>query len=138
MPNGRKFVVFCVASCNFVWKARVMSQSIKKSLIVRKASPPSESVTKRIKGNKGKQKGDLDFPLNFGREIKQNRNHYICIALLWFSVSGGKVPQDRTIIRSVTRTVSLPLFVCMCVISSIGIVIALGLVLFNIWNSHRR
>lgn len=51
---------------------------------------------------------------------------------------GGKVPQDRTIIRRVLRTVSLPLFICMCVISSIGISIAIGLVVFNIWNNHRR
>lgn len=52
--------------------------------------------------------------------------------------SGGKVPQDRTIIRRVLRTVSLPLFICMCVISSVGIIIAVGLIVFNIWNSHRR
>lgn len=48
------------------------------------------------------------------------------------------MPQDRTIIRRVLRTVSLPLFVCMCVISSVGILIAIGLIIFNMWNSHRR
>ncbi|CAD1475175.1 unnamed protein product [Heterotrigona itama] len=51
---------------------------------------------------------------------------------------GGKVPQDRTIIRTVLRTVSLPLFICMGTISSVGIIIALGLIIFNIWNRHRR
>ncbi|XP_031840658.1 gamma-aminobutyric acid type B receptor subunit 1 isoform X3 [Nomia melanderi] len=51
---------------------------------------------------------------------------------------GGKVPQDRTIVRTVLRTVSLPLFICMGTISSIGIVIAVGLIIFNIWNRHRR
>ncbi|XP_065357057.1 gamma-aminobutyric acid type B receptor subunit 1 [Calliphora vicina] len=51
---------------------------------------------------------------------------------------GGKVPQDRTIVRRVLRTVSLPLFVCMCTISSCGIIVALALIIFNIWNKHRR
>ncbi|KAK9306348.1 hypothetical protein QLX08_003030 [Tetragonisca angustula] len=51
---------------------------------------------------------------------------------------GGKVPQDRTIIRTVLRTVSLPLFICMGTISSVGILIAMGLIIFNIWNRHRR
>ncbi|KAK1134342.1 hypothetical protein K0M31_012113 [Melipona bicolor] len=51
---------------------------------------------------------------------------------------GGKVPQDRTIIRTVLRTVSLPLFICMGTISSVGIVIAMGLIIFNIWNRQRR
>ncbi|XP_060812342.1 gamma-aminobutyric acid type B receptor subunit 1 isoform X1 [Bombus pascuorum] len=51
---------------------------------------------------------------------------------------GGKVPQDRTIVRTVLRTVSLPLFICMGTISSVGIVIALALIIFNIWNRHRR
>lgn len=61
--------------------------------------------------------------------------------LTWENVeiwSGGKVPQDRTIIRRVLRTVSLPLFICMCVISSVGILVSIGLIIFNIWNKHRR
>lgn len=51
---------------------------------------------------------------------------------------GGKVPQDRTIVKKLLRTVSLPLFITMCTVSSVGIVIALGLIIFNIWNRHRR
>ncbi|KAH8249004.1 hypothetical protein KR032_005036 [Drosophila birchii] len=51
---------------------------------------------------------------------------------------GGKVPQDRTIVTHVLRTVSLPLFVCMCTISSCGIFVAFALIIFNIWNKHRR
>ncbi|XP_025836019.1 gamma-aminobutyric acid type B receptor subunit 1 isoform X2 [Agrilus planipennis] len=51
---------------------------------------------------------------------------------------GGKVPQDRTIVRKVLRTLSLSLFVCMCIISSVGIIIAIALIVFNTWNSHRR
>ncbi|GJQ69433.1 GABA-B-R1 [Trypoxylus dichotomus] len=61
--------------------------------------------------------------------------------LTWFDVevwNGGKVPQDRTIIKRVLRTVSLPLFICMCIVSSAGIGVAIGLIIFNIWNSHRR
>ncbi|KNC24020.1 hypothetical protein FF38_00223 [Lucilia cuprina] len=61
--------------------------------------------------------------------------------LTWLSMErwiGGKVPQDRTIVRRVLRTVSLPLFVCMCTISSCGIIVALALIIFNIWNKHRR
>lgn len=50
----------------------------------------------------------------------------------------SQVPQDRTIVRRVLRTVSLPLFVCMSTISSCGISVAIGLIVFNIWNNHRR
>ncbi|XP_017488946.1 PREDICTED: gamma-aminobutyric acid type B receptor subunit 1-like, partial [Rhagoletis zephyria] len=60
--------------------------------------------------------------------------------LTWLNMeqwSGGKVPQDRTIVRRVLRNVSLPLFVCMCTISSCGILVALALIVFNIWNKHR-
>ncbi|XP_069685797.1 gamma-aminobutyric acid type B receptor subunit 1 isoform X3 [Periplaneta americana] len=52
--------------------------------------------------------------------------------------SGGKVPQDRTIVRQVLRTVSLPLFICMWTISCIGIMAAIALIVFNIWYRHRR
>ncbi|KOC66008.1 Gamma-aminobutyric acid type B receptor subunit 1 [Habropoda laboriosa] len=51
---------------------------------------------------------------------------------------GGKIPQDRTIVRTVLRTVSLTLFTAMGTISSIGILIAIALIIFNIWNRHRR
>lgn len=51
---------------------------------------------------------------------------------------GGKVPQDRTIIKKVLRTVSLPLFVAMCSVSTVGIVVSLGLITFNVCNRHRR
>ncbi|XP_048517566.1 gamma-aminobutyric acid type B receptor subunit 1 isoform X2 [Dendroctonus ponderosae] len=51
---------------------------------------------------------------------------------------GGKVPQDRTIIKRALRKVSLLLFICMCAISTVGIVIATALIIFNIWNKHRR
>uniref|UniRef100_A0A1A9ZMX9 Uncharacterized protein n=1 Tax=Glossina pallidipes TaxID=7398 RepID=A0A1A9ZMX9_GLOPL len=49
----------------------------------------------------------------------------------------NRVPQDRTIVRRVLRTVSLPLFVCMCTISCCGILVALALIIFNIWHKHR-
>ncbi|KAL9875456.1 gamma-aminobutyric acid type B receptor subunit 1 [Glossina fuscipes fuscipes] len=61
--------------------------------------------------------------------------------LTWLNMEqwiGGKVPQDRTIVRRVLRTVSLPLFVCMCTISCCGILVALALIIFNIWHKHRR
>ncbi|XP_034952272.1 gamma-aminobutyric acid type B receptor subunit 1 isoform X2 [Chelonus insularis] len=51
---------------------------------------------------------------------------------------GGKVPQDRTIVKKVLRTVSLPLFISMGSISALGIVTAIILIIFNIWNRHRR
>ncbi|KAL1401021.1 hypothetical protein pipiens_006947, partial [Culex pipiens pipiens] len=60
--------------------------------------------------------------------------------LTWFDMEkwdGGKVPQDRTIVRRVLRTVSLPLFICMSTVSSCGIVVALALIVFNIWHRHR-
>lgn len=49
-----------------------------------------------------------------------------------------QVPQDRTIVRRVLRTVSLPLFICMSTISCCGILVATALIVFNIWNRHRR
>ncbi|CAO1348857.1 unnamed protein product [Diamesa tonsa] len=61
--------------------------------------------------------------------------------LTWFNKEqwiGGKVPQDRTIVRRVLRTVSLPLFICMSTISCCGILVATALIVFNIWNRHRR
>ncbi|XP_023288491.1 gamma-aminobutyric acid type B receptor subunit 1 [Orussus abietinus] len=61
--------------------------------------------------------------------------------LTWHNMErwiGGKVPQDRTIVKKVLRTVSLPLFISMCTLSSVGIVIAMALIVFNIWNRHRR
>lgn len=61
--------------------------------------------------------------------------------LTWRNVErwiGGKVPQDRTIIRNVLRTVSLPLFISMATLSALGIVIAIGLIVFNVYNRHRR
>lgn len=51
---------------------------------------------------------------------------------------GGKVPQDRTIVKRLLRTLSLALFVTMCCCSCVGIIVALGLIIFNIWNRHRR
>ncbi|XP_068081779.1 gamma-aminobutyric acid type B receptor subunit 1 [Anabrus simplex] len=57
-----------------------------------------------------------------------NKEHWI----------GGKVPQDRTIVRRVLRTVSLPLFICMWTVSCVGIVAAIGLIFFNVWYRHRR
>ncbi|XP_049954039.1 gamma-aminobutyric acid type B receptor subunit 1 isoform X1 [Schistocerca serialis cubense] len=51
---------------------------------------------------------------------------------------GGKVPQDRTIVRRVLRTVSLPLFICMWTISCVGIMAAIALIVFNVWYRHRR
>ncbi|XP_020282337.1 gamma-aminobutyric acid type B receptor subunit 1 isoform X5 [Pseudomyrmex gracilis] len=61
--------------------------------------------------------------------------------LTWRNVErwiGGKVPQDRTIIRIVLRTVSLPLFISMAALSILGILIAIGLIIFNVYNRHRR
>lgn len=61
--------------------------------------------------------------------------------LTWRNVErwiGGKVPQDRTIIRTVLRTVSLPLFISMASLSVLGIMIAVGLIIFNVYNRHRR
>lgn len=53
-------------------------------------------------------------------------------------ITGGKVPQDRTIVRTVLRTVSLSLFVSMGVVSVVGILWAIALVIFNIVYRHRR
>lgn len=61
--------------------------------------------------------------------------------LTWRNVErwiGGKVPQDRTIIRTVLRTVSLPLFISLATLSALGIMIAIGLIIFNVYNRHRR
>lgn len=51
---------------------------------------------------------------------------------------GGKIPQDRTVIRRVLRTLSIPLLICMWVITTIGILVAVSLIVFNVLNHHRR
>ncbi|XP_047736416.1 gamma-aminobutyric acid type B receptor subunit 1 isoform X2 [Hyalella azteca] len=61
--------------------------------------------------------------------------------LTWFEVErweGGKVPQDRTIIKSELRTISLGLFIAMSCISAFGILVSLFLLLFSCLYSHRR
>ncbi|BES92877.1 receptor [Nesidiocoris tenuis] len=61
--------------------------------------------------------------------------------LTWFNKekwSGGKVPQDRTIVRKVLRTLSLPLLICMWTVAVIGIIFAIGLIIFNILYRYRR
>jgi gamma-aminobutyric acid type B receptor len=64
----------------------------------------------------------------------RNDDWIICFFLLFYF----QVPQDRTIVRRVLRTVSLPLFVCMSTISCCGIVVALALIVFNVWHRNRR
>lgn len=61
-----------------------------------------------------------------------------CDQLLFVANVDPQVPQDRTIVRRVLRTVSFSLFVCMGSISVVGIVIALALIIFNIWFRQRR
>ncbi|XP_065201019.1 gamma-aminobutyric acid type B receptor subunit 1 isoform X2 [Planococcus citri] len=51
---------------------------------------------------------------------------------------GNKVPTDRTIIKPELRTLNVPLFLCMWSISVIGILVAIGLIVFNVYNRHRR
>ncbi|XP_065346154.1 gamma-aminobutyric acid type B receptor subunit 1 isoform X2 [Cloeon dipterum] len=51
---------------------------------------------------------------------------------------GGKVPQDRTIVRTVLRTVSLGLFISMGTVSVVGILWAIALIVFNILHRHRK
>lgn len=60
------------------------------------------------------------------------------IELKWQCVLWLQIPQDRTIVRRVLRTVSLSLFVCMSTVSGCGIFVAIALIVFNIWNNHRR
>lgn len=62
-----------------------------------------------------------------------------CTAItLYIFEIGGKVPQDRTVIRRVLRTLSIPLLICMWVITTIGILGAVSLIIFNVLNHHRR
>uniref|UniRef100_A0A8D8WDP6 Gamma-aminobutyric acid type B receptor subunit 1 n=1 Tax=Cacopsylla melanoneura TaxID=428564 RepID=A0A8D8WDP6_9HEMI len=61
--------------------------------------------------------------------------------LTWFDRErwiGGKVPQDRTQIRKVLRTISVPLVICMWTVATVGIFFAVGLIIFNICYRHRR
>lgn len=58
--------------------------------------------------------------------------------MLLFSVEGGKVPQDRTIVRTELRKVSLGLFISMCTVCVVGILWAIALVIFNVVHRHRR
>ncbi|XP_071549928.1 gamma-aminobutyric acid type B receptor subunit 1 isoform X2 [Panulirus ornatus] len=61
--------------------------------------------------------------------------------LTWFNRErwiGGKVPQDRTIVRRQLRTVSLGLFISMCTISTVGAAWAILLLAFTFVHRHRR
>ncbi|XP_050520335.1 gamma-aminobutyric acid type B receptor subunit 1-like isoform X1 [Daktulosphaira vitifoliae] len=61
--------------------------------------------------------------------------------LTWFEKErwiGGKIPQDRTVIRRVLRTLSIPLLICTWIVTTIGILIAISLIMFNVLNHHRR
>nr|QCI31489.1 gamma-aminobutyric acid type B receptor subunit [Grandidierella japonica] len=51
---------------------------------------------------------------------------------------GGKPPQDRTIIRSELKMVSMGLFISMCCISGLGILTSLILLCFTCCYKHRR
>ncbi|EDS38916.1 GABA-B receptor [Culex quinquefasciatus] len=71
------------------------------------------------------------------------QGHLTTEALMWNqnnqkTISGMSSEDFRTIVRRVLRTVSLPLFICMSTVSSCGIVVALALIVFNIWHRHRR
>ncbi|GBO11868.1 Gamma-aminobutyric acid type B receptor subunit 1 [Araneus ventricosus] len=50
----------------------------------------------------------------------------------------GKPPPDRTIIKKVLRTVTLSLFISMTAVSGLGILWALGLLIFNTIFRHSR
>ena len=52
--------------------------------------------------------------------------------------SGGKVPQDRTIIKEDVKTVALTLYVPMVAVSVLGIVLALILIVINNKFNYRR
>ncbi|XP_053601237.1 gamma-aminobutyric acid type B receptor subunit 1 isoform X2 [Plodia interpunctella] len=76
-------------------------------------------------------------------------NHYVKLGyydtqadnLTWLDREkwvGGKVPPDRTVVVNELRTVSLPLFACMTALCIAGILAAIGLIVFNILNRHRR
>lgn len=69
-----------------------------------------------------------------------NQSYYPCktARLYYIFQIGGKVPQDRTVIRRVLRTLSIPLLICMWVITTIGILGAVSLIVFNVLNHHRR
>lgn len=62
----------------------------------------------------------------------------VCFYFDWFLFLGGKVPQDRTQIRKVLRTISVPLVICMWTVATVGIFFAVGLIVFNICYRHRR
>lgn len=51
---------------------------------------------------------------------------------------GGKVPQDRTIIRHVLMMVNLAIYISMVVIVVIGCVFAFLLIYLNFKYAHRR
>lgn len=55
-----------------------------------------------------------------------------------FTLLGGKVPPDRTVVVNELRTVSLSLFACMTALCIAGILAAIALIIFNILHRHRR
>lgn len=60
--------------------------------------------------------------------------------LTWYGIEkwlGGKVPQDKTIVVEELRVVNKVLFITMCLLSVIGVITAVGLLIFN-WAYKRR
>jgi len=50
---------------------------------------------------------------------------------------GGKIPEDRTTVEPVLRVVSLSLYVCLCLIASLGILASCVLLAFVWINRHK-
>src|SRR6218665_1412430 len=58
----------------------------------------------------------------------------ICLVLL----TGGKKPQDRTIVERVLRVISTSLLIVMYLLASVGILASACLLAFNCVHRHRR
>ena len=65
----------------------------------------------------------------------QNSNESELSAVIW---PGGKIPQDRTIVKEILLKLNIWLYLAMSTVAIIGILIAFSLIYFNFRYGHRR
>ena len=66
------------------------------------------------------------------QEVNEEGN---IVQVVW---PGGKIPQDRTIVRNRLLMVNLWLYLSMVLVAVIGVFLAMSMVYFNFRYGHRR
>lgn len=57
------------------------------------------------------------------------------LKVIWM---GGKIPQDRTIVKNLLLKLNIWLYIAMVTVALVGVILAAGLIYFNFRYGHRR